>query len=113
MSAGIRKLSSLRSAEALRERCAELACPLPVDDEVEAGTGAPLAQPFEAAGRRVGNRFAVLPMEGWDGTRDGQPTDLVRRRWRRFGSSGAKLVWGGEAVAVRCGPTAAPTHTSS
>jgi NADPH2 dehydrogenase len=101
MSAGIRKLSSLRSAEALRQRCAQLECPLPLDDEVEAGPGAPLAQPFEAAGRRVGNRFAVLPMEGWDGTRDGRPTDLVRRRWRRFGSSGAKLVWGGEAVAVR------------
>ena len=40
-------------------------------------------------------------MEGWDGTRDGRPTDLTRRRWRRFGRSGAKLIWGGEAVAVR------------
>ena len=39
-------------------------------------------------------------MEGWDGTTDGRPTDLVRRRWRRFGQSGAALVWGGEAVAV-------------
>src|SRR6185436_15228783 len=32
---------------------------------------------------------------------DGRPTDLVRRRWGRFGSSGAGLVWGGEAFAVR------------
>ena len=40
-------------------------------------------------------------MEGWDGTADGQPTDLTRRRWQRFGESGAKLIWGGEAVAVR------------
>jgi len=40
-------------------------------------------------------------MEGWDGTRDGEPTDLTRRRWRHFGTSGAKLIWGGEAVAVR------------
>jgi len=39
-------------------------------------------------------------MEGWDGGTDGSPTELVRRRWRRFGESGAKLVWGGEAVAV-------------
>lgn len=46
------------------------------------------------------NRFAILPMEGWDGTTDGRPTDLVRRRWSRFGESGAGLVWGGEAVAV-------------
>jgi len=40
-------------------------------------------------------------MEGWDGTRDGEPSDLTRRRWQRFGASGAKLMWGGEAVAVR------------
>ena len=48
----------------------------------------------------IGNRFTVLPMEGWDGDQQGRPTDLTRRRWRRFGSSGAKLVWG-EATAVR------------
>ena len=40
-------------------------------------------------------------MEGWDGTADGEPSDLTRRRWRNFGISGAKLMWGGEAVAVR------------
>src|SRR5262249_58369635 len=40
-------------------------------------------------------------MEGWDGTPDGEPTDLTRHRWRNFGLSGAKLIWGGEAVAVR------------
>jgi 2,4-dienoyl-CoA reductase-like NADH-dependent reductase (Old Yellow Enzyme family) len=39
-------------------------------------------------------------MEGWDGTTDGRPTDLVRRRWARFASSGCGLVWG-EATAVR------------
>ena len=48
----------------------------------------------------VANRFAILPMEGWDGTTDGRPTDLVRRRWGRFGTSGCGLVWG-EATAVR------------
>ena len=40
-------------------------------------------------------------MEGWDGTAAGEPSDLTRRRWRHFGISGAKLMWGGEAVAVR------------
>ncbi len=50
---------------------------------------------------RVGNRFCILPMEGWDGTTDGEPSDLTRRRWRNFGISGAKLMWGGEAVAIR------------
>ena len=49
----------------------------------------------------AGNRFSILPMEGWDGTPDGRPTELTLRRWRRFGESGAKLIWGGEAFAVR------------
>src|SRR5688572_15502473 len=40
-------------------------------------------------------------MEGWDGTAGGEPTDLTTRRWQNFGKSGAKLIWGGEAVAVR------------
>ena len=40
-------------------------------------------------------------MEGWDGTPDGEPSDLTIRRWQNFGKSGAKLIWGGEAVAVR------------
>ena len=50
---------------------------------------------------RIGNRLAVHPMEGWDGTADGNPSENTIRRWRRFGRSGAKLIWGGEAVAVR------------
>ena len=40
-------------------------------------------------------------MEGWDGTPEGRPSELTRRRWRNFGISGAKLMWGGEAVAIR------------
>src|SRR5262249_23503517 len=49
----------------------------------------------------AGNRWCILPMEGWDGTIDGHPTDLTKRRWTHFGISGAKIIWGGEAVAVR------------
>ena len=49
----------------------------------------------------AGNRWCILPMEGWDGTADGHPSDLTRRRWTHFGQSGAKIIWGGEAVAVR------------
>ena len=59
-----------------------------------------LGAPRVVGGRTVGNRLCVLPMEGWDATPDGRPTELVARRWERFGASGAKLVWGGEAVAV-------------
>jgi NADPH2 dehydrogenase len=75
--------------------------PLQLDDERAKPGESPLAQPLVVEGVRVGNRFCILPMEGWDGTRDGEPSDLTRRRWRNFGLSGAKLMWGGEAVAVR------------
>ena len=71
------------------------------DDTLDAAGASPLARPFELDGIRVGNRFCILPMEGWDGTLDGEPSDLTRRRWERFGASGAKLIWGGEAVAVQ------------
>jgi 2,4-dienoyl-CoA reductase-like NADH-dependent reductase (Old Yellow Enzyme family) len=49
---------------------------------------------------KIGNRIAVQPMEGWDGLPDGNPSEHTIRRWQRFGKSGAKLIWGGEAVAV-------------
>ncbi len=74
---------------------------LDVDDELLAAHESPLARPIVVDVVRIGNRFCILPMEGWDGTREGEPTDLIRRRWRRVGTSGAKLIWGGEAVAVR------------
>lgn len=60
--------------------------------------------------RTIGNRFCIHPMEGWDGTTDGAPTDDTFRRWRRFGESGAKLIWGGEAFAVQSDGRANPNQ---
>ena len=71
-----------------------------VDEEV-LGADGPLGRPIAVAGRQLGNRFAIHPMEGWDATREGLPSERTLRRWRRFGRSTAKLVWGGEAFAVR------------
>ncbi len=59
----------------------------------------PLFRPMQVGPFRVGNAFCVQPMEGCDGTLDGQPDDLVFRRYERFGAGGAKLIWG-EACAV-------------
>jgi 2,4-dienoyl-CoA reductase-like NADH-dependent reductase (Old Yellow Enzyme family) len=100
----------LAGVAALRERCEELGIDIGIDDEVATGTGAPLAAPLPIGDRCAGNRFCILPMEGWDGTRDGRPSELVVRRWQRFGQSGAKLVWGGEAVAVRADGRANPNQ---
>jgi len=95
------RVASLKTAEAFRRHLEQSGIPLAFDDDLVAPAASPLAQPIEVDGVRVGNRFCILPMEGWDGTRDGEPSDLTRRRWRNFGTSGAKLMWGGEAVAVR------------
>ncbi len=97
----VRRISSLKTPDDLRQHAAMLGINLPVDDEMQVGPDAPLAQPFDRPAGTIGNRFAILPMEGWDGTADGRPTELTRRRWQNFGLSGAKLIWGGEAVAVR------------
>lgn len=83
-----------------RARCAELGLSIEAEDTVECAPDSPLAQPFEVGVKTLGNRFVIHPMEGWDGEEDGQPSDLVRRRWRNFALSGAKCVWGGEAMAV-------------
>jgi 2,4-dienoyl-CoA reductase-like NADH-dependent reductase (Old Yellow Enzyme family) len=95
------RIASLKTPAAFRAHLRRSLIPLEFDDELLPPRESPLAQPIEVDGLRVGNRFCVLPMEGWDGTRDGRPSELTRRRWRRFGVSGAKLIWGGEAVAVR------------
>ena len=94
-------IGGMRSVEEFRARVEELRLEIPCDERVEAAPGSPLAQPLFIAGKTIGNRFCIHPMEGWDGTRDGKPTDATIRRWRNFGLSGAKLIWGGEAVAVR------------
>ena len=97
------QVKKLDSVEAFRRHCGDLGVEVPIADAVDPDGS--LAQPVEIGdghGAVLGapNRFAVLPMEGWDATTDGRPTDLVRRRWRRFASSGCGLVWG-EATAVR------------
>jgi 2,4-dienoyl-CoA reductase-like NADH-dependent reductase (Old Yellow Enzyme family) len=94
----ITRVAQLRTPDAFRAHLERIGAALPFDTDIDR---AALAAPIPFRERAIGNRFAVLPMEGWDGTRDGRPTDLVRRRWARFGESGAKLIWGGEAVAVR------------
>jgi 2,4-dienoyl-CoA reductase-like NADH-dependent reductase (Old Yellow Enzyme family) len=95
-----RRVAQLRTVDQLRQHLDSLGVMLPVDETVESGTASPLAQSIDRHRLRIGNRFCILPMEGWDGTEDGRPSDLTRRRWGRFGASGAKLIWGGEAVAV-------------
>jgi 2,4-dienoyl-CoA reductase-like NADH-dependent reductase (Old Yellow Enzyme family) len=95
------RVAALKTPDAVRHHLERAGIHLGFDDQLLPPSQSPLAKPFIAADVTVGNRFCVLPMEGWDGTPDGEPSDLTRQRWKRFGAGGAKLIWGGEAVAVR------------
>ncbi|MFO7701334.1 MAG: NADH:flavin oxidoreductase, partial [Acidimicrobiia bacterium] len=84
----------------MRAHLADEGIDLPLDTIVEPAPDGPLAAPVRIGSHlEGGNRFAILPMEGWDGTTDGLPTPDLERRWLRFGASGAGLLWG-EATAV-------------
>src|SRR4030095_8200441 len=96
-----RRMATLRSVDELRGHARGPGLSLPLSEERVDPNG-PLAQPRSLAdGFTLGNRFCIQPMEGWDGTERGLPGELTRRRWLRFEQSAAKLIWGGEAVAVR------------
>lgn len=95
------KAGSLDGVTGFRNYVNSLGLDMPCDDIVAHGPQSPLAQPIEVDGMKIGHRLAIHPMEGWDCERDGRPSDNARRRWHRFGLSGAKLIWGGEACAVR------------
>ena len=104
-----KRIGHLKAVEDFRAYLRELALDLPVDDRIlPADDGSPLAAPLDVGGFRVGNRWCIHPMEGWDGTTDGRPTGHTTRRWQRFGASGAKLIWGGEAFAVQADGRANP-----
>ncbi|MGC2812421.1 MAG: hypothetical protein WA303_18885 [Bradyrhizobium sp.] len=95
------KVGSLDGVTGFRNYLQSLGLGMPCDDIVAHGPKSPLAAPLEIDGMKIGHRLAIQPMEGWDCERDGKPSENTRRRWRRFGLSGAKLIWGGEACAVR------------
>ena len=99
-SSNILRLGGVRDVGQFQEHLAALRLAIPCDHDLVRGAESPLAQPIVRQGIRIGNRFAVQPMEGWDGTSEGNPSEHTLRRWQRFGRSGAKLIWGGEAVAV-------------
>ncbi|MCH2378003.1 MAG: NADH:flavin oxidoreductase [Pedosphaera sp.] len=99
----LKRIPSLKTAEAFRAHVASLGIEIPCDDQIVT-EGSPIGEALDGLtinGKTIGNRIALHPMEGWDGTTEGRATDPMRRRWRRFGESGAKLIYGCEAMAVR------------
>lgn len=76
------------------------------NQNIELGTALPLAQdtgvlktPLSVGGKEIPNRLACQAMEGCDGTADGSPDILTKRRYERFAKGGAGIIWF-EATAV-------------
>ena len=99
----LQRIPTLKTAKAFRSHVDTLGIEIPCDDQIVT-EGSPIGEALAGLtinGKTIGNRIALHPMEGWDGTTEGRATDPMRRRWRRFGESGAKLIYGCEAMAVR------------
>ncbi len=108
----LKRIPALKTAEAFRSHVASLGIEIPCDDQIVT-EGSPISEALDGLtinGKTIGNRIALHPMEGWDGTTEGRATDPMRRRWSRFGESGAKLIYGCEAMAVRADGRANPNQ---
>ncbi len=106
------KIAQFKDVATFQRRLDDLGISLPIDSRIlTAAEGSPIAEPLTIAGFRVGNRWCIQPMEGWDANPDGTPSPHTLRRWQNFGASGAKLIWGGEAAAVQPDGRGNPNQT--
>lgn len=96
-----KRIAQLKTTSDFRQYLQTIGVQLPFDDTLISPVQSPYQKTYKLnSGRTIGNRLCILPMEGWDGTPDGLPSEYTKRRWKNFAISGAKLLWGCEAVAV-------------
>lgn len=77
-----------RSSEELLAKASDLGIEIPFQLDLS-----PLFEGFTLGSKKVVNRMAVQPMEGFDANPDGSPSDLTFRRYKRFASGGSSLLW--------------------
>ena len=82
------------SKEDFEKQNKELGLNLPYSEDVSI-----LKEKFNIGNKTVHNRLACQAMEGCDGTADGRPDVLTKRRYLRFAEGGAGIIWY-EATAV-------------
>ena len=78
-----------KTPEALVAEAIRLGASIKLSDQLGA-----LFRPITIGSKTCGNRLAIQPMEGCDGTPDGRPDELTYRRYDRFGGGGAKAHLG-------------------
>ncbi len=88
--------------EELKAYCDKEGCPMGFCDDVS-----PYRAKFSLGNREVPNSITALPMEGCDADANGSPGELTERRYMRFASGGAGIVWL-EATAVKREGRASP-----
>jgi len=62
------RIPALKTVAEFRAHVTSLGIDLPCDDAIATGNTSPLAQPLAGEainGKRMGNRYAIHPMEGW------------------------------------------------
>ncbi len=112
MSSNYPRVAQLRTVNDFRSRLTELGVQLPCDDDlISAANGSPLAAPLQLGRLTVGNRWCIHRWKAGTPIVTARRRELTLRRWARFGQSGAKLIWGGEAAAVRPDGRANPNQT--
>jgi len=102
-----KKLTSIKTPAAFKAHLDSLGLAMPCDETIDPADLSPLMTPVDVDGMAIGNRITAQPMEGWDCTNDGGPTEATSRRWAKFGQSGAKLILVGKPP--QFAPTAGPT----
>ena len=88
----------LNSYDELQDALAKTGAVLPLSDDISV-----LSEPLTFGLSKtftLPNRFVVQPMEGFDSGPDGEPIELGFRRYERFATGGAGLIWF-EATSVR------------
>ncbi len=77
-----------KTADDLKAKARELGLTLPWSDDPGV-----LLQPFRFSETNLPNRLVVQPMEGFDGTPEGAPSEQAFRRYRRYAEGGSGMIW--------------------
>jgi hypothetical protein len=68
MSTQILRLGTVKDVAQFQEQLKQRQVAIPCDAKKVIGRDSPLRTAVDRDGLRIGNRIAVQPMEGWDGT---------------------------------------------
>jgi len=85
---------NFKTLKDLKEKISFLGMNIPVTEDLS-----PLRKKVRVGNKTAPNALAVLPMEGCDANPDGSPSELMERRYLRYASGGAGLIWW-EACAI-------------